>query len=266
MAVRVITKIFQQSNYLGLHKGTTQTFCLPNFILNRPRFQSTEVPKETRPTVRTTNDLVKKNLSDFGRYVAECLPKYVQKVQIATGDELEILIAPDGVLPVLQFLKDHHNCQFSNLADLCAVDVPQRSNRFEIVYNLLSVRFNSRIRVKTYTDELTPIDSSTSIFEAANWYEREIWDMYGVFFSNHPDLRRILTDYGFEGHPFRKDFPLSGYVEVRYDDDKKRVVVEPLEMAQEFRRFELSTPWEQFPNFRNSAPPTEEIPLNKEEK
>lgn len=135
--------------------------------------------------------------------------------------------------------------------------------RFELIYNILSVRYNARIRVKTYTDELTPIDSCNDIFRAANWYEREIWDMYGVFFSNHPDLRRILTDYGFEGHPFRRDFPLSGYVEVRYDDEKKRVVVEPLELAQEFRRFELSAPWEQFPNFRNANPASEEVESDK---
>ncbi|XP_050419880.1 NADH dehydrogenase [ubiquinone] iron-sulfur protein 3, mitochondrial [Adelges cooleyi] len=266
MAVRIVNRIFQQSKYLGLHKVATHTFGVPNYIAGKVRFQSTEAAKETKPTVRQVSEVVKQNLAEFGKYVAECLPKYVQKIQIATGDELEVLIAPEGVLPVLQFLKDHHNCQFANLTDICAVDIPSRTNRFEIVYNLLSVRFNARIRVKTYTDELTPVDSITAIYEGANWYEREIWDMYGVFFSNHPDLRRILTDYGFEGHPFRKDFPLSGYVEVRYDDDKKRVVVEPLEMTQEFRRFELSTPWEQFPNFRNASPSTEEVPVDKEKK
>lgn len=135
---------------------------------------------------------------------------------------------------------------------------------------LLSLVNNQRVLVKTYTDELTPIDSITGLFQGANWYEREVWDMYGVFFSNHPDLRRILTDYGFSGHPFRKDFPLTGFVEVRYDDEVKRVVCEPLELAQEFRKFDLGSPWEVFPNFRNieagsvaakpvdpaSAPPT----------
>ncbi|CAH2042766.1 unnamed protein product, partial [Iphiclides podalirius] len=130
-------------------------------------------------------------------------------------------------------------------------------------YSLLLVT-NWRIRVKTYTDELTPVESACEVFKAANWYEREIWDMYGVFFANHPDLRRILTDYGFEGHPFRKDFPLSGYVEVRYDDEQKRVVIEPLELAQEFRRFELSAPWEQFPNFRGN-PVAEEVTNNTTE-
>lgn len=128
---------------------------------------------------------------------------------------MEILIVPEGVVPVLQFLKDHHNAQFSNLTDIAGMDVPCRQYRFEVIYNILSLRFNSRIRVKTYTDELTPIDSCNDVYAAANWYEREIWDMYGVFFANHPDLRRILTDYGFEGHPQRRDFPLSGYVEVK---------------------------------------------------
>ncbi|KAK2553149.1 NADH dehydrogenase [ubiquinone] iron-sulfur protein 3 [Acropora cervicornis] len=164
--------------------------------------------------------------------------------------ELELLIAPEGIIPVLTFLKDHTNAQYKSLADLTAVDKPGKPYRFEIVYNLLSLRYNARIRVKTYTDELTPIDSADPVFKAANWYEREIWDMYGVFFADHPDLRRILTDYGFEGHPFRKDFPLTGYVEVRYDDELKRVVCEPVEMAQEFRRFDFQTPWENFPEHR----------------
>lgn len=189
-------------------------------------------------------------LSEFGSYVAECLPKFVQEVRIVSGDELEILVAPSGIYPVIAFLEGHVNAQYTSVADICGVDVPARQYRFEVVYNLLSIRYNTRIRVKTYTDELTPIDSVVPIFEGANWYEREVWDMYGVFFANHPDLRRILTDYGFEGHPLRKDFPLTGYVEVRYDDEQKRVVVEPLELAQEMRIFDLSAPWEQFPQFR----------------
>uniref|UniRef100_R4WDJ1 NADH dehydrogenase [ubiquinone] iron-sulfur protein 3, mitochondrial n=1 Tax=Riptortus pedestris TaxID=329032 RepID=R4WDJ1_RIPPE len=232
---------------------------------NRSASAEGKAKQETRPTIRKTPSYIDRSkLTDFGSYVAECLPRFVQRVQLTSADELEILIAPEGVLPVLQFLKDHHNAQFSVLTDIAGVDVPSRKYRFEIVYNLLSLRFNSRIRVKTYTDELTPIDSANEIYKAANWYEREIWDMFGVFFANHPDLRRILTDYGFEGHPFRKDFPLSGYVEVRYDDEKKRVVVEPLELAQEFRKFELSSPWEQFPNFRNTEP--EEVNVDKKDK
>lgn len=152
---------------------------------------------------------------DFGRYCAECLPKYIQKIQVTSVDELEIMIAPEGVVPVLSFLQGHHNCQFTSLADIGGMDIPSRQNRFEVIYNLLSINFNSRVRVKTYTDELTPIDSCCEVFEGANWYEREVHDMYGVFFYAHPDLRRILTEYGFVGHPFRKDFPLTGYTEVK---------------------------------------------------
>lgn len=125
-----------------------------------------------------------------------------------------------------------------------------------MVYNLLSVRYNARIRVKTYTDELTPIESATCLYNSANWFEREAWDMFGIFFANHPDLRRILTDYGFEGHPFRKDFPLSGYVEVRYDDELRRVVSEPVEMTQEFRRYDFSSPWDQLSGAGTRPPPS----------
>lgn len=254
MSIRIITRAIQRLS--TVQTGTR----MPKYFKLITRAESTTVvPKQKFESVT-------EQYLGFGNFVAECLPKYIQKIQISSRNELELLIAPEGVLPVFQFLKNQTNCQFANLSDICAVDVPQRSNRFEIVYNLLSLRFNTRIRVKTYTDELTPIDSITSIYEAANWYEREIWDMFGVFFTNHPDLRRILTDYGFEGHPFRKDFPLSGYVEVRYDDEKKRVVVEPLEMSQEFRRFELSTPWEQFPNFRSASPTTEEVASADKEK
>ncbi|KAM6445383.1 NADH dehydrogenase [ubiquinone] iron-sulfur protein 3, mitochondrial [Rhynochetos jubatus] len=210
---------------------------------------------ETHPTVRPKNEVEQKQLCAFGEYVAEILPKYIQQVQVTCFNELELLIHPDGIIPVLTFLRDHTNAQFKSLADLTAIDVPSRQYRFEIVYNLLSLRFNSRIRVKTYTDELTPVDSAVSVHKAANWYEREVWDMYGVFFANHPDLRRILTDYGFEGHPFRKDFPLSGYVEVRYDDEVKRVVAEPVELSQEFRKFDLNSPWEAFPAYRAAPEP-----------
>ena len=236
-------------------------------------------------TIRKFDPVQRENLTDFGKYVADCMPKYVQKVQLTAGDELEVLIAPEGIIPVLTFLKNHHNAQFTNLADIAGVDMPTREYRFEVVYNLLSLRYNARIRVKTYTDEMTPLESSNDVHKAANWYEREIWDMFGVFFTNHPDLRRILTDYGFEGHPLRKDFPLSGYLEVkfviycviliaimlkttlqyRYDDEKKRVVQEPVELAQEFRKFDLTAPWEQFPKFREQ-PATEEIALNEPEK
>ncbi|KAF7469372.1 NADH dehydrogenase [ubiquinone] iron-sulfur protein 3, mitochondrial [Marmota monax] len=233
----------------------------PSVLLQRVRRESASA--DTRPTVRPQNDVAHKQLSAFGEYIAEILPKYVQQVQVTCFNELEICIHPDGVIPVLTFLRDHTNAQFKSLADLTAVDVPTRQNRFEIVYNLLSLRFNSRIRVKTYTDELTPIESTVSVYKAANWYEREIWDMFGVFFANHPDLRRILTDYGFEGHPFRKDFPLSGYVELRYDDEVKRVVAEPVELAQEFRKFDLNSPWEAFPAYRQ---PPENLKLEAGDK
>uniref|UniRef100_C1BNS4 NADH dehydrogenase [ubiquinone] iron-sulfur protein 3, mitochondrial n=1 Tax=Caligus rogercresseyi TaxID=217165 RepID=C1BNS4_CALRO len=226
------------------------------------RFESTEL--ETRPTVRKFDPAMRQNLSDFGQYVAECMPKYVQKIQLTAGDELEILIHPDGVVPIISFLKDHHNAEFTNLVDLCGMDVPTRKHRFEIIYNLLSLRFNSRIRVKTYTDELTPIDSIVDIHKAANWYEREVWDMYGVYFANHPDLRRILTDYGFEGHPLRKDFPLTGYYELRYDMEHRRIVQEPVELAQEYRKFDLAAPWEQFPQFREPLQAAEEVPIPEE--
>ncbi|KAL7305720.1 NADH dehydrogenase [ubiquinone] iron-sulfur protein 3, mitochondrial [Trichogramma pretiosum] len=211
---------------------------------------------DERPTVRRLDQNKVTELTDFGAYVADCLPRYVEKVQIAAGDELEICISPEGIVPTISFLTYHHNAQFTNLSDMTAVDIPSRPYRFELVYNLLSIRFARRIRVKSYTDELTPVDSIYEIHKSADWYEREVWDMFGIYFSGHPDLRRILTDYGFEGHPLRKDFPLTGFIEVRYDDEKKRVVAEPLELAQEYRKFELSAPWEQFPNFRkgNSAP------------
>ncbi|XP_047360211.1 NADH dehydrogenase [ubiquinone] iron-sulfur protein 3, mitochondrial [Vespa velutina] len=239
------------------------------------RYNSTEVTEktekiekpETRPTVRKPNPCIDiERLKNFGRYVAECLPKYVQKVQIVNKDELEVMIAPLGVFPTIAFLRAHYNAQFNNIIDITAVDVPNRQYRFEVVYHFLSLVYNSRIRVKTYTDDLSPLDSITEEFKGAEWYEREIWDMFGIYFLRHPDLRRILTDYGFEGHPLRKDFPLSGYVEVRYDDEKKRVIAEPLELAQEFRKFDLSAPWEQFPKFRDSAPAIENVVIERKEK
>lgn len=137
------------------------------------------------------------------------------------------------------------NTQYKVLMDVTAVDYPSRPLRFEVVYNLLSVQYNARIRIKTSINEVNPLGSSTQVYSSAGWWEREVWDMFGIFFSNHPDLRRILTDYGFQGHPLRKDFPLTGYVEVRYDDSEKRVITESLELTQEFRFFDFSSPWEQ---------------------
>ena len=146
---------------------------------------------------------------------------------------------------MLTFLRDTSTCQYKLVMDVCGVDYPSREKRFDVVYVLLSLHTNSRLRVVTQVDETTPIQSATSVYNAACWMEREVWDMFGVYFDGHPDLRRILTDYGFEGHPLRKDFPLSGYTEVRYDDTEKRVIYEKLEMTQEFRYFEFSNPWEQ---------------------
>ncbi|CAH1165741.1 unnamed protein product [Phyllotreta striolata] len=192
-------------------------------------------------------------LKNFGKYVSDCIPKYVQAVQVSSTDELDVLVVPEGIQCVVQFLKDHHNCQFESFTDVTAIDVPSRCFRFELIYMLLSMRFNSRIKVKTYTDELTAIDSISDIYKGAIWPEREVFDLYGVLFANHPDLRRIITDYGFAGNPLRKDFPLAGYVEYRYDEARKMVVVEPLELAQEFRRFDVSAPWEQFYKFRTKS-------------
>ena len=150
-----------------------------------------------------------------------------------------------GLIPkLLTFLRDDINCQFKLLMELCGVDFPERQNRFEVVYCLLSLTQNQRIRVKSSTDENNCVPSVTSIFSSAGWWEREVWDMFGIYFSGHPDLRRILSDYGFEGHPLRKDFPLTGYVELRYDDEKKRVVYEPVKLVQEFRSFDFLSPWE----------------------
>ena len=163
---------------------------------------------------------------------------------IVAFNELTILVDRARLLDVLKFLRDDPRSQFSCMMDVCGVDYPGRLNRFDVVYHLLSPTQNERIRVKVETDEETPVDSCVELFPAANWYEREAYDLYGILFDKHPDLRRILTDYGFVGHPLRKDFPLTGYVEVRYDDELKRVVYEPVKLAQEFRRFDDLSPWE----------------------
>ena len=182
-------------------------------------------------------------LQDLGEYISGQLPKDVLGRDFAYG-ELMLSVRPEGIVKVLIFLRDDVNCRFKQLVDVCGVDFPEREPRFEVVYNLLSLTNNNRIRVKVTTDEETPVPSVTSVFSSANWWEREVWDLYGVYFSDHPDLRRILTDYGFEGHPLRKDFPLTGYVELRYDDEQKRVVYEPVKLSQEFRSFDFLSPWE----------------------
>jgi len=177
----------------------------------------------------------------FVHVLTSMVPKWLEEIQVIR-DEIICIVPSWALLPFLTFLKNHTNTQFKMLIDITAVDYPSRSSRFEVVYQLLSIHYNARIRVKTNVDELTPIESVSSLFPSANWFERETWDMFGICFLNHPDLRRILTDYGFEGHPLRKDFPVSGYVEFRYDDSKKRVISEPVELAQEFRYFDFASP------------------------
>ena len=179
----------------------------------------------------------------FVHVLTSMVPRWLEEIQVIR-DEIICIVPSWALLPFLTFLKNHTNTQFKMLIDITAVDYPSRSSRFEVVYQLLSIHYNARIRVKTNVDELTPIESVSSLFPSANWFERETWDMFGICFLNHPDLRRILTDYGFEGHPLRKDFPVSGYVEFRYDDSKKRVISEPVELAQEFRYFDFASPWE----------------------
>ncbi|KIE06152.1 NADH-quinone oxidoreductase subunit C [Candidatus Jidaibacter acanthamoeba] len=163
---------------------------------------------------------------------------------LINNDELIVELEAKAIERFLKFLRDDKKCLFSMLVDICGVDYPQREKRFEVVYNLLSLKYNMRIRLKVFADEETIIPSATPVFSCAGWFEREAWDLYGVFFSNNNDLRRILTDYNFEGHPMRKDFPLTGHVEVRYDIEKKRVVYEPVKLTQEFRSFDFLSPWE----------------------
>ena len=159
-------------------------------------------------------------------------------------DELCITVPREDICKALTFLRDDQECLFTILIDITAVDFPDRTERFEVVYNLLSMRMNQRIRVKLSTADMLPVPSVTGVFSVAGWLEREVWDMYGIFFAGHSDLRRILTDYGFDGHPLRKDFPLTGYVEVRYCEEQKRVVYEPVELTQDFRAFDYLSPWE----------------------
>ena len=167
----------------------------------------------------------------------------ILSVKIAL-DELSVLVETSEIQKVLVFLRDDINCQFKVLMELCGVDYPERENRFEVVYCLLSLSRNIRLKIRVSANERIPVPSVAGVFSSAGWWEREVWDLFGIFFSGHPDLRRILSDYGFEGHPLRKDFPLTGYMEVRYDDSQKRVVYEPVSLTQEFRDFDFMSPWE----------------------
>jgi NADH-quinone oxidoreductase subunit C len=182
-------------------------------------------------------------LQAIGEAISGGLPGSVTGFDIAYG-ELNVTANAADILKVVRFLRDDPRCQFWNFIDVTAVDWPQRERRFDVVYHFLSPKQNARVRVKVATDEATPVPSIISEFPGADWFEREAYDLYGVLFTGHPDLRRLLTDYGFEGHPLRKDFPLTGFVEVRYDDAEKRVVYEPVRLNQEFRNFDFLSPWE----------------------
>jgi NADH-quinone oxidoreductase subunit C len=182
-------------------------------------------------------------LEELASHIEAKLGSAIVERSIALG-ELTLLVAPADIVRALTALRDDGECLFEVLIDICGVDYPEREKRFDVVYHLLSPRRNQRIRIKCETDEDTAVPSAVEVFPAANWFEREAYDMYGILFSGHPDLRRILTDYGFQGYPLRKDFPLTGYVEVRYDDAQKRVVYEPVKLTQEFRSFDFESPWE----------------------
>jgi NADH-quinone oxidoreductase subunit C len=182
-------------------------------------------------------------LNELSTYIREARPSLVEDATIAYG-ELTLTTASQNLLSLLTFLRDDVQCGFVSFIDICGVDYPAREKRFDVIYHLLSPRQNLRIRVKVATAEDEPVPSACSVYPGADWFEREAWDMYGILFTGHPDLRRILTDYGFEGHPLRKDFPTTGFVEVRYDDSAKRVVYEPVELRQEFRSFDFLSPWE----------------------
>lgn len=184
-----------------------------------------------------------RSLEGLGKKLAAAFPQQVIQSVIVHG-ELTATVHRDIIVRVLQFLRDDADCRFDILVDICGVDYPERGERLEVVYNLLSVAHNRRIRLKVMTDERTPVPSATPVYSAAGWFERECWDLFGIYFADHPDLRRILTDYGFEGHPLRKDFPLTGFVEVRYDEEQKRVIYESVKLKQEFRSFDFLSPWE----------------------
>ena len=189
------------------------------------------------------NPVITDAMQDLADYMAESLADYLPKVEFQK-DELCMTIAPDYLIKAMTILRDNKEMQFQQLIDITAVDYPARAERFEIVYHLLSVRHNHRVRVKSPIQDGALMPSVTGLYSTAGWLEREVFDMYGVAFSDHPDMRRILTDYGFEGHPLRKDFPLTGYVELRYDEEQKRVVYEPVTLQQDFRKFDNLSPWE----------------------
>jgi NADH-quinone oxidoreductase subunit C len=182
-------------------------------------------------------------LDDLGAHIVAAQPG-VALTHVVRHEELTISANAAGIVSLITFLRNDPRCQFTTLIDICGADYPERGERFDVVYHLLSMQLNHRIRIKTQTDEQSPVPSVASLFPCADWFEREAFDMYGILFSGHPDLRRILTDYGFQGFPLRKDFPLSGHVEVRYDSEQQRVVYEPVKLTQGFRNFDFLSPWE----------------------
>jgi NADH-quinone oxidoreductase subunit C len=183
-------------------------------------------------------------LAELGAHISAALPDAITGQEIRHG-ELMLDVRREAIERVCTFLRDDPRCLFKIMVDLCGVDWPDRlPERFDVVYNLLSMKHNQRIRLKLRASEETPVPSVTAVWQAAGWWERETWDLFGILFDGNPDLRRLLTDYGFEGHPMRKDFPLTGYVEVRYDEEQKRVVYEPVKLKQEFRSFDFMSPWE----------------------
>ncbi|WP_127900215.1 NADH-quinone oxidoreductase subunit C [Solirhodobacter olei] len=182
-------------------------------------------------------------LAELGAKIRAARPQMVHEVEVAFG-ELNLTVRADTVPVLLDYLKTDPDCLFSTLVDITAIDHPERPKRFDVVYHLLSMYKNHRIRLKAAVDEDEMMPSSVEVHPSANWFEREVFDMFGIFFSGHPDLRRILTDYGFRGHPLRKDFPTTGYVEVRYDEAQKRVVYEPVKLVQDYRLFDFMSPWE----------------------
>lgn len=191
------------------------------------------------------NNLKNKNSYNIINYLIKILVyNFAKKIELRQHENtITIYCKKSNLNFLLLFLKNHNKLQYKTLISITAIDYPEKEDRFEVVYFLLSYKLNNRLIIKVSTNDITPIDSISNIYSGASWYEREVWDLFGVFFSNHPDLRRILTDYGFDGFPFRKDFPQTGFLEVRYDDEKKYVLYEPIEIAQEFRLFDFTTPW-----------------------
>jgi NADH-quinone oxidoreductase subunit C len=187
--------------------------------------------------------MTKQTLRELGDHLTASLGSNVEGFEMVRGEAI-LVVPASALIKVMTFLRDDPRCLFKMLVDICGVDYPEREKRFEVVYNLLSLKYNLRLRMKVAAGEDEPVPSVTGIYSVAGWFEREAWDLYGIYFSDHPDLRRILTDYGFEGHPLRKDFPLTGFVEVRYDIEQKRVIYEPVKLRQEFRTFDFQSPWE----------------------